>query len=175
MKTRTLTTLVCLLATTVIHAQEQRRQGDRQGGGQGKKNPIFTVLDANADGAIDATELAGAAAAIKKLDTNADGKITEDEARPPHGQGQGQGKGQMTEGKGGRTRPGADTGEMVTTLMAFDKNADGKLSKDEVPERMQGIFERGDKDKDGLLSADEVQAAAASQADSTPAQGGKVR
>lgn len=33
---------------------------------------------------------------------------------------------------------------VVNRLMQFDKNADGKLAKDEVPERMQAIFERGE-------------------------------
>jgi Ca2+-binding EF-hand superfamily protein len=50
--------------------------------------------------------------------------------------------------------------ETVNRLMQFDKNADGKLAKDEVPERMQAVFERGDKDKDGFLNKDEVKAVA---------------
>ena len=45
---------------------------------------------------------------------------------------------------------------MVKTLMAFDKNGDGKLTRDEVPERMQGLFDRADIDKDGVLTADEI-------------------
>ena len=49
------------------------------------------------------------------------------------------------------------------TLMAFDKNRDGKLTKAEVPERMQGMFERADANHDGVLTADEIKAAAAAQ------------
>lgn len=53
--------------------------------------------------------------------------------------------------------------DLVETLFSFDKNKDGKLSKDEVPERMQGIFARADADKDGLLTREEVVKATASQ------------
>ena len=48
---------------------------------------------------------------------------------------------------------------MVDTLFSFDTNKDGKLSKDEIPERMQGIFARADADKDGVLSGDELRTA----------------
>jgi Ca2+-binding EF-hand superfamily protein len=45
---------------------------------------------------------------------------------------------------------------MVQTLMAFDKNGDGKLQRNEVPERMRGMFDRGDLNKDGVLTMDEI-------------------
>ena len=41
-------------------------------------------------------------------------------------------------------------------LMGFDKNQDGKLIKDELPERLQPMIERGDQNKDGALDNDEV-------------------
>jgi Ca2+-binding EF-hand superfamily protein len=40
--------------------------------------------------------------------------------------------------------------------MANDKNKDGKLSKAELPERMQGIFARADANKDGFLTKAEL-------------------
>jgi Ca2+-binding EF-hand superfamily protein len=46
--------------------------------------------------------------------------------------------------------------DMVKTLMAFDKDGDGKLSRSEVPERMQGLFDRGDTNKDGFLTPEEI-------------------
>ncbi len=54
-------------------------------------------------------------------------------------------------------------------LMSFDRNSDGKLTRAEVPERMQGLFDRADADKDGALSADELRQSAAAQ--SRPAAG----
>lgn len=45
--------------------------------------------------------------------------------------------------------------------MSFDKDKDGKLTKEEVPERMQGIFARADADKDGFLTKEELQKATA--------------
>jgi hypothetical protein len=41
--------------------------------------PFFAALDADKDGALNATEVAGAAAALAKLDKNADGVLTPDE------------------------------------------------------------------------------------------------
>lgn len=40
--------------------------------------------------------------------------------------------------------------------MERDANGDGKLSKDELPERMQRAFERLDKNSDGSIDADEL-------------------
>ena len=42
-------------------------------------------------------------------------------------------------------------------LERFDENDDGKLSKDELPERMQQIMERADSDKDGSLTKAELE------------------
>ncbi|MFO1488003.1 MAG: hypothetical protein U1F65_05965 [Verrucomicrobiota bacterium] len=73
-------------------------------GGQGMRGrrpvpPLINALDANHDGVIDADEIANASAALKKLDKNGDGKLTQDELMP---QGMGPGNGQ---GQGGPGRP----------------------------------------------------------------------
>ena len=60
--------------------------GPPGGSGQGEhrpKPPLEQVLDANADGVIDAGEIANAPVSLKKLDKNGDGKLTSDEYRPP--------------------------------------------------------------------------------------------
>lgn len=46
--------------------------------------------------------------------------------------------------------------EMVKQLLEFDRNGDGQLSQDEVPERMQGLFASGDANQDGVLTQDEL-------------------
>ncbi len=51
--------------------------------------PVLAALDADKNGEISAEEIDNAAAALKKLDKNGDGKLTEDELRPnfPGGRG----------------------------------------------------------------------------------------
>jgi Ca2+-binding EF-hand superfamily protein len=44
----------------------------------------------------------------------------------------------------------------ASRLMGFDENKDGKLSKEELPERMQPLMIRIDRDKDGFLSKEEL-------------------
>jgi len=189
------------LQSSVAFAQGQRPAGIGGGG-----NEMFTAVDSNSDGVLDAAELANAAAALKKLDKNGDGTITKDEvattggfgmggrggmapgaatpgtatpgtttpgSQPPTAPMSGMGKGKG-KGKGGQgPAPSTNPDEAVQTLMQFDKNADGKLSKDEVPERMQGIFENSDANKDGLLSPDEIKAAAASSSGGAGAAAGR--
>jgi len=127
-----------------------------------RMSPILNAVDVNQDGVLSAAEIANAPAQLRKLDKNGDGKLTRDEAgmqmqmgRGPGGRG-GRGRG---EGEGGGDEPPspAPTAEELTaTLMMFDANHDGKLEKSEVPERMQGMFERGDTNHDGVLTRDEI-------------------
>src|SRR5262245_4645612 len=46
--------------------------------------------------------------------------------------------------------------DIVERIMSFDKNKDGKVTKDELPERMHFLIERGDTNKDGALDRDEI-------------------
>ena len=46
----------------------------------------------------------------------------------------------------------------------MDKNKDGKVSRDEVPERMRGVFDRVDRNKDGAITPDEDMAFRAARA-----------
>jgi len=164
---------------------EQGRGGQGGPGGQsrgGRPNmmtflPVLIALDADKNGEISSKEMANAAAALKTLDKNGDGKLTEEEVRPERppggrgGPGGGGGRGgDMRGGQGGEQqgrggfggrggeqgggRP--DPAEMVERLMAFDKNGDGKLAKDELSERMQGMIARADTDGDGFASKAEL-------------------
>lgn len=154
-------TLLCLVLTA--SAQDRRPDGDRERGREGgmaRMNPLFAALDANGDGVIDAAELANAPAALRKLDRNGDGKLTEDEVRPAFPGRGGPG------GPGGRGGPNVD--EMVARMLQLDKNGDGRLSRDELPERMAGMMERGDKNGDGYLSREELVELARAQARGGP-------
>jgi EF-hand domain pair/EF hand len=121
------------------------------GGGRGMRmNPVMKALDKDGNGELSAAEIAGAAAALKTLDKNKDGKLTEDELRPPMPMGGFGGE------RGGMMGGPPDPSQLVNMLMANDKNRDGKLSKAELPERMQGIMARADTNKDGSLSKEEL-------------------
>jgi hypothetical protein len=56
----------------------------------------------------------------------------------------------------------AGNSPLVTKMMAFDKNKDGKLTKDEVTdERLHRLFDEADANHDGVVTKDELMALAA--------------
>jgi hypothetical protein len=55
----------------------------------------------------------------------------------------------------GRPRP--HTG-VPDRLMSFDVNRDNRISRDELPERMQGLVTRGDMNADAVLDSGEIRA-----------------
>jgi hypothetical protein len=58
------------------------------------------------------------------------------------------------------------TDSVVSRMMAFDKNKDGKLSRDEITDRrLLRLFDRADKDKDGVVTKEELSALAKQMAD----------
>ena len=126
MKKQHIILALCISAFTgVLCAQDGKPPGggpSGPGGGPGGKGggpgrmvpPIIAALDLNKDGIIDADELAKATESLKKLDTNGDGKLTEDEYRPkppggPDGPDGGQG-GPGGGGKGGKGGKGGGPG-----------------------------------------------------------------
>ncbi|MCA9140510.1 MAG: hypothetical protein KDB00_27250 [Planctomycetales bacterium] len=143
--------------------------------------PIMMALDADRDGVISAQEIEGAAAALRTLDKNNDGKLVFQEIVPQRG-GPGAGPGGDRPGgdrpggdrpggdrpggdRPGGDRPGAfggmDPKAMVDRMMQQDKDGDGLLSGDEIPERMSQMVERADSNSDGKLSRDEIEKAMA--------------
>jgi EF hand len=46
--------------------------------------------------------------------------------------------------------------DILARVMAFDKNKDGKITKDELPERMHHRVDLGDTNKDGALDKEEI-------------------
>ena len=55
-----------------------------------------------------------------------------------------------------RARP-FSAGDVVNRILSFDADDDQRVTRDELPERMQGLVERGDRDGDGVLTAQEVE------------------
>ena len=98
---KTLIAIALALAATTLNTKAQDEGGapppppdgpppneaGPQGGPGGEhrrpKPPLEIALDANKDGVIDADEIANASTALKILDKNGDGKLTQDELRPP--------------------------------------------------------------------------------------------
>lgn len=158
----------------IVFAQDEGAgRGPRPTSGNAMRaSAILRTVDADDDGVISAGELTNAPARVRTLDANGDGKIVPAEAGF-EGAGRGRG-GRGRDGGGPASGPSVD--DLVSTLMAFDANHDGKLAKTEVPARLQGLFERGDNDHDSVLSDTELRALAAAQAGpSRPEEGGRGR
>ena len=54
--------------------------------------------------------------------------------------------------------PGRSPAAVIERLRSFDANADDRISRDELPERMQGLVARGDRNADATLDSDEIRA-----------------
>lgn len=52
--------------------------------------------------------------------------------------------------------PARSPAAVFERLVSFDVNADDRVSRDELPERMQRLVARGDKNADTVLDADEI-------------------
>lgn len=137
-------------------------QPPRDGGDGRRMLPTFIrLLDADNDGRLSKAELAKATDKFAELDENGDGQLDPRELMgfPPGGMAMAPG------GNPEMRRPGSDRpatgGNPVGPFFAqMDRNGDGKISKDEAPERMKEIFGRLDTDNDGFLSTEEMRAAA---------------
>src|SRR6266545_4518015 len=80
--------------------------------------------------------------------------------------------GKPPEGPGKDNAKDAGSSSLVTRMMAFDKNKDGKLTRDEVTdERLLRLFDRADANKDGVVTKEELMALAAAEAAAEPADG----
>ena len=137
-----------------------------RGGMMRMPNPLMEAIDSDKDGELSPDEIANAVVALKKLDKNDDGKLDATETRPnfegmgrggfPGGGGPGGFGGGFPGGPGGGQ--GGNPDEMAQRLLAMDANSDGKLSKEEIPERLQSMLARGDKNEDGSLDKEEIMA-----------------
>jgi len=130
---------------------EQRGRRSRQGRRQRPPvlHPLMIALDADKDGEISADEIANAAAALKALDKNGDGKLARDELRPEL-----PGRGNRAD----RDGPGGPAGaDLVERIMSHDENGDGKVTEDEMPAPMRRMLDRADTNLDGAIDEAEAQ------------------
>jgi Ca2+-binding EF-hand superfamily protein len=125
--------------------------------------PLMKVLDTDEDGQLSASEIENASKSLLKLDKNGDGAISPEEMRPEPGQmpmfaGPGGPGGFGGPGAGGP--PGGAAG-MMRMLEARDKDKDGKLSGDEIPEQMLPRLNMLDTNGDGSIDKSELEKMAA--------------
>jgi hypothetical protein len=99
-------------------------------------HPVIAALDANHDQQITAAEIVNAGSALKRLDTNRDGRLTWREILP---------------------EPVANE---VDLLFALDLDADGKVSRGErsgrFGSRFAKLFDTADSDHDGFITEREL-------------------
>ena len=107
----------------------------------------FRRLDSDGNGRLSKEELSRAAELLDELDADKDGSLDPRELfAPPPGDRPGP--------PDPNRRPGRE--QFGDVLGRFDKNQDGKLSRDEAPEWLKQRFERIDRNGDGTLDAQEL-------------------
>jgi hypothetical protein len=122
-------------------------------------DPIMSVLDADTNSVISATELEGASAALAKLDTDSDGTLSAAELTPKRA------------GAGNRSS-GGPSGFVPPLLKALDADGDGALSKEEIANAAAAL-KTLDKNGDGQLSRDEIMPQRPDGPGAGPGRGGR--
>ena len=163
-------TLIAFIATIMSlcglsTAQEERERPGRgsdqrpsRDGSQGQNQAdiLFQALDRNRDGKLQQNEIDLAVVVLRRMDENEDGDVSQSEIKLPP----------RRPGNANQRRPGQqdpsqnrDRGRpsFESFLKSVDKNGDGKISKEEAPERMKERFGEADSDSDGFIDQKEQQ------------------
>ncbi len=112
-------------------------------------HPLYIALDTDKDGKLSASELENATKSLLKLDKNGDGAVSLEELRPDPSQ--------MREGMPRPGENGPPSGEMLAMMFErSDANKDGKLTGDEIPERMRERLNMIDTNGDGSIDKEEM-------------------
>ena len=155
----TIKTVLLILFTSVITLEmsfAQGRGGGRPphgpprgggiipGGGEDKPPlpPLMDALDQDLDGDISADELREASEALKKLDTDNNGKLTEDELKPERPQGAPE---DQEEDRPRRRR------HVPPVMKALDTDGNGEISEQEIGNAAESLAQL-DHNQDGKLS-----------------------
>ncbi len=132
----------------------KRRPGtDGNNAKQNRLSQIFQQLDSNSDGKVTRREARKSPRFIKRFDRNNDETVELSELRNPNQSG-----GRERTTSDGRKKPGQDG--RAGQFDRLDKNDDGFISRNEMPDRAKGKFNQIDSNGDGKLSRQEMMAAA---------------
>ena len=151
MKTLIPAFLLASLLVPFAPAQDEdrpRRPGPPPPSAEGG-DPLLRLIDRNGDGDLQQFEIDMAVVVLRRMDRDQDGVVSADELRaPPPRFGQGNRPGnQPRPGQGGFPRLGD-----------LDTDKDGRISKDEAPDRMRERFDMIDANSDGFLDKEEQEA-----------------
>jgi Ca2+-binding EF-hand superfamily protein len=144
-------------------------------------NKLFAALDLDGDGVISKTELKKAIVSLKKLDTNNDGELsmaecgiaTDANGKPvadanaanPNGVANDPNANAAGLNGAGNQAFNGRGNEAMGLFLQLDKNHDGKLTRDEVPQQMMPMLSHADLNGDGAIDAQEFAVAAKKMGD----------
>jgi hypothetical protein len=178
---------VAALATLVLGGRSAAQPPDRRGGPPRRGGPGSGLERVVFDLNLSETKRATAIAAVREYQDN--GRRLTDLAgaalmlqmkeilSPEEFKTLREATSRFRAGPFGAFRPGLGVEDVVERIMSFDKDKDGKVTKDELPERLQYLIEKGDTNKDGALDRDEITRLAADLARdrSVPGRGPRGR
>jgi len=139
MKYLTTTLLIGLAGTFSLGFADDKKPAAPRGDGS-----FLQKIDKDGDKAISKEEAGERWERMSKLDKDGDGKVTMQEMMAARGD-----RPRPDGGPKGRPEPGA-------FFKRADKNEDGKISKDELPEQAWERMSKLDKNGDGAISKDEI-------------------
>ena len=137
-----------------------------------KAEDIFKRLDKDEDGQLSLEEFSAGVEHAKKMVEHAKKMMAKHHRMgpPEHRRPDGPPKGDHA--KKGPGKP--PIGKIVEHLKKADKDGDGKLSKEEAPERMKKHFDEIDKDDDGFVEPKEIKASLIAHAKKRAEMHGKL-
>ena len=143
---------------------QQKGEGrPEMAGMMAQRLPLMMALDADKDGSLSASEIENASKALAKLDKDGDGALSPEELRPDFAAMAREGG--FPGGQPGAGGPGMGKEMMARMFEQRDADKDGKLSGDEIPERMRENVARVDENGDGAIDKAEMEKAMAKMAE----------
>jgi Ca2+-binding EF-hand superfamily protein len=137
------------------HPGKAAPAGDQAGADADLVEALLTAMDTDHDGIVTKIEMNKAMAALRKVHKDSKGNMTvPDKAGTDTNAAQGADAGQGPGGAGATA--GADQ-QAMAWFMSYDKNGDGKLSPNEVPQQMRARLQAADLNGDGFIDAKEFQ------------------